>query len=465
MHLLVATLLFLAQTEKDVRHPITGVFKGDIKDPVKKDVIMKVALQAPSKLPEHKTLGLILLHHGFNGNENNYFGGAIECARRLGLTDQYLIIAGKSRGAGWAPADDEYVLRLIQWAKDTYPVDPRRVYQWGSSNGAAYVGRFGWHHQDLFAAVVGYCGSYNSFQEPPECYKAKPGLPGTPAETRTEWYFVHGGNDNPENSKKAMDQLKQKGYRAIFRKLDGYGHTDIWDGQGHPDLKLVDAVRDDWFLFFHSLRHKEIPPAKGEKAALAAMPGKIKTDKAMVAEAARIGGAAAHRAIDSAFDSTEAEIRIAAAASTEKTYYTREMLIELVKLTRDKSEEMRLAAFKGLGAASNYRHPEAQETLIRLSRTKSLPVGDRIAAVEGLGRTVKLMLPGNFEDKAVVWAMVALLDDDELKVRETAFAAMKDWVKETYEYKPDLPTAERKASVAKWKSWCAKAAGPLEGKP
>src|SRR5205809_6671088 len=102
MQVLFAAFLLAAsfQTEQEVQHPITGVFKGDIKDPVKKDVIMKVAMQAPSKLPEHKTLGLIVLHHGFNGNENNYFGGAVECARRLGLSDQYLIIAGKARGPG-----------------------------------------------------------------------------------------------------------------------------------------------------------------------------------------------------------------------------------------------------------------------------------------------------------------------------------------------------------------------------
>jgi pimeloyl-ACP methyl ester carboxylesterase len=463
----LAALLCLAsaQTEQEVKHPITGVFKGEIKDPVKKDVIMKVAMQAPSKLPERKVLGLIILHHGFNGNENNYFGGAVECAKRLGLSEQYVLIAGKSRGAGWDKADDEYVLRLIQWAKDTYPIDPRRVYEWGSSNGAAFVGRFGWHHQDLFAAVVGYCGSYNSFQDPPECYKAKPGLPGPAAETKTEWYFVHGGNDNSDNSRKALELLKQKGYRGVFRKLDGYGHTDIWDGQGHPDLKLVDAVRDDWFLFMHSLRHKEILPSKEERAALAAMPGKIKTDKTLVAEAARIGGAPAAKAIGGALESSDADVRLAALESTEKTFYAKELLLELVKLTKDKSDDVRLAAFRGLGMMSDYRHPEAQETLVRLARTKSLAVGDRVAAVEGLGRTVKLMLPGNFEDKAVVWTLVTLLDDDEAKVREAAFLSMKDGVKEIYDYKPDLPTPERKASVAKWKNWCAKVAGPLEGKP
>src|ERR1043165_5056216 len=104
MHLLLAALLLsTAQTEKDVQHPITGVFKGDIKDPVKKDVIMKVAMQAPSKLPEHKTLGLIILHHGFNGNENNYFGGAVERAKRLRPSDQYLILARKSRAPRRTP--------------------------------------------------------------------------------------------------------------------------------------------------------------------------------------------------------------------------------------------------------------------------------------------------------------------------------------------------------------------------
>ena len=195
------------------------------------------------------------------------------------------------------------------------------------------------------------------------------------------------------------------------------------------------------------------------------MPAKIKSDKALVAEAARIGGGPAHRAIDAAIDSTDPDLRVAAAASTEKTFYTREMLVELLKRTKDKADEMRLAAFKGLGTSSNYRHPEAQDALIRLARTKSLPVADRVAAVEGLGRTVKLMLPGNFEDKLIVWTLVMLLDDDELKVREAAFASMKDGVKETYDYKPDLPTAERKASTAKWKNWCAKVAGPLEGKP
>jgi pimeloyl-ACP methyl ester carboxylesterase len=463
MMILTALLLALPQVEKEVKHPITGQFKGEIKDPVKKDVIMRVAMQAPSKLGERKTLGLILLHHGFNGNENNYFGGAVDCAKRLGLTDQYLIIAGKSRGAGWAPVDDDYVLRLTAWAKETYPIDPRRVYLWGSSNGAAFVGRFGWHHQDLYAAVVGYCGSYNALNEPPACYKAKPGVPGTPDVARTEWYFVHGGDDSPENSKRACDELKAKGYRYVFRKLDGYGHTDIWDGNGHPDKVLVDAVRDDWFLWMHALRHKEIAPAADEKKTLQAAAGKVKSEKLdvaapLIAEVARIGGAPGAKVIRSAFDASEVDVRQAAADTAGKTLYARDVVLDLVTLLKDKAEAVRAGAFDGLGTASNYRYAEAQEALIRVARSKNTAAEERVRAVEGLARTLKLMLPGNFEDKAIVWTIVQLLDDDELQVRGAAFAALKD-VKETYGYAPDLPTADRKAAVAKWKSWATQKAG------
>jgi hypothetical protein len=75
------------------------------------------------------------------------------------------------------------------------------------------------------------------------------------------------------------------------------------------------------------------------------------------------------------------------------------------------------------------------------------------------------MLPGNFEDRNVLWAVVLLLDDDEQKVREAAFAPLQTWLKELYDYKPDLPTSDRKAAVGKWKAWAAKVAGPMDGAP
>jgi hypothetical protein len=448
------------------KHPVTGVFKGDLYDDQKK-LIMRVIMQAPSKLPEEKVLGLLVLHHGFRGNEGNYFPGTVEALKRLGLTEHYVVIAGKSKGEGWTPADDEAELRLHAWAKKTYPIDPRRVYIFGSSNGAAYVGRFGWEHQDILAAVVGYCGSYNFSQQPANLPKAPPPQgPMSAAETKTEWYFVHGGDDSPQNSRRGCDELKQKGYRYVFRQLDGYGHTDIWDGNGHPDRKLVDAVRDDWISWIHALRHKEIAPAPDEKKALSSLTSKVKTEKldtlgAAIAEIARIGGAPGGKIIGNAYDSPDAEVRAAAVATGEKTLYARENVLELVKLLRDKSEAVKQAAVKGLGVAANYRYAEAQDALIRTARSRNTPAEERVRAVEALARAVALCLPGNFEDKLLVWTLVLLLDDDDQKVREAAFAVLKEAVKESG-YDPAGPSADRKAAVAKFRTWCTQKCGPLE---
>ena len=76
---------------------------------------------------------------------------------------------------------------------------------------------------------------------------------------------------------------------------------------------------------------------------------------------------------------------------------------------------------------------------------------------------MKLDLLGNFEDKNVIWTLVTLLDDDDQKVREAAFATLEKGVKNTFGYAADLPTAQRKTSVASWKTWCETKAGPVNG--
>jgi hypothetical protein len=133
-----------------------------------------------------------------------------------------------------------------------------------------------------------------------------------------------------------------------------------------------------------------------------------------------------------------------------------------VKLLKDKAEDVRQAAFAGLATASNWRYEEAQQHLARIAKQKSAAIDDRIAAIQGLGKTVKLQFHGNFEDKIVLWTLVLCLDDDELRVRESAFAQLEKGVKDTFEYKPELEAPQRKSSVGKWKSWTATKVGPLE---
>lgn len=449
--------------DQEIKHPWKGDFKDDYKDPKTKSLIMHYRMRAPEKQPEKKTLGLIVAFHGMNGNEDHVTGFAIETAKRLKIVDEYVIMGGKSKGAGWATSDDKDLLAWIEWVKQTYPIDPRRVHLIGMSNGGWMVKRFGWENQALFASISPYCGGGVDFSGVPKGERAAPKVgPGSPAEAKTEWYYVHGDADREvavDSSRRACQQLGDKGYRYVYREIDGADHGGILR---YPE------VADDNLRFIHSLRHKEIPISKDERTEVTAISGKVKNEKAegagpMIAEAARIGGLPGAKVIHNAFDNSDEDVKKTAAATTESVLYGRETVLELVKLLRDKSDEVKSAAWRGLATAANWRYLEAQEFLAQQARKKSAPVEDRVQAITGLGKAVKLALLGNYEDKNVLWTLVLLLDDDDLNVRQAAFAQLEKGVKDTFNYKPDLGTTERKASVSKWKSWVEQAAGPLNG--
>jgi hypothetical protein len=464
----LALLLTLAQGgvskgDQEIKHPWHGDFKDDYKDPKTKSLVMHYRMRVPEKLPEKKTLGLIVAFHGMNGNEDHVTGFAIETSKRLKIADEYVVMGGKSKGAGWATNDDKDLLAWIEWVKQTYPIDPRRVHLIGMSNGGWMVKRFGWENQALFATVSPYCGGGVDFSNPPKGEKAAPKVgPGSPAEVRTEWYFVHGDADKEvavDSSRRAVQQLGEKGYRYVYREIDGADHGGILR---YPE------VADDNLLWIHSLRHKEIPLTKDERTEIATFSTKVRNEKSenvgpMIAEAARVGGAPGARVIHNAFDNADEDVKKAAAQTTDDVLYGRETVMELVKLLRDKSDEVKSAAWKGLATAANWRYPEAQEFLSQQARKKSAAVEDRVRAIAGLGKAVKLDLLGNYEDKGVIWTLVLLLDDDDLNVRQAAFAQLEKGVKDTFGYKPDLGTTERKVSTTKWKSWCEQQAGPLNG--
>jgi len=463
---LAALIASVAQGQaQEIKHPWHGDFKDDYKDPKTKELIMHYRMWAPEKQPEQKHLGLIVWFHGMGGNEDGA-GIAIDGAKRTKLADQYVIMGGKSKGAGWAPADDENVLKWIAWAKETYPIDPRRVHIMGHSNGGAMSQRFGWEHQDLLASSSPYAGAGGRvFSAPPKGMKlGKPGAPDGPAETKIEWYIVHGDKDaavNVETSRQACKELRDKGYRYVYREIAGADHGSIF--------QFTDVI-DDNLRFIHALRHKEIAPTKEEKTELAAFASKVKIEKAegagpMLAELQRIGGPPTFKAMKGALENADAEVKKAAIATTELTLYGKDVVTDLIKLQKDKSDEVQTAALKALAVAANWRFTEAQEFLEQVARTKKAPVDHRVLAVQGLGKTVKLALLGNFEDKNVLWTLVQLLDDEDLKVREAAFAQLEKGVKDTFGYAPDLDGPGRKASVAKWKAWCEQKAGPLAAPP
>lgn len=437
--------------------PPTGRWRGEIADPVKKDVIMKAALHAPKDYPEELKnrphLVLLVLHHGYQGNENNYIGLTIDALKRLKLDNDFVVISGKSKGPGWTTDDDERVLRVIDWAKQNYPIDPRRVFLFGSSNGAAFVGRFGSEHQDVIAGVVGYCGNYKFTADNMKADNA--------AETKTEWYFVHGSKDNAQNSRRACDFLKERGYRYIFRQMDGYGHTDIWDSKGHPDSKAADLVRDDWLKWVHALRHKEIAPTEAEQKALAALqPSPRRPHVAML-----VGGAPAGKALLPWLRSDDMKVRLAASDVCAYTLCGKETLGELIKtLNSSAAEKENLGprVLDGVALAARYRYPDAQVALYEYARDAKNPLPLRQLAAQHLSQVVELMLLGNFEDSRTIWSLVQLLDDEALQGE--VFKTLARAVPDGFGYKADQSKEERKASMEKCRAWFKEKCEPRPSK-
>ena len=453
---LLAALFLLSPQQRPGRGPGVGEFRGELRD--KDGPLMRVAMWAPDKAPPSpvRTTALLLVFHGMNGNEGNYYGGTLEALRRNKLEQEYVMIAGKSKGPGWTIEDDgPIVKRVVAWAQETWPIDPRRIYIWGSSNGAGFIGRFGWANPDLVAAAVGYCGGYQ--------FKGE-----TRADDdRLEWYFVHGGDDNPQNSGNACRQLAALGYRYVFRQLDGYGHTDIWDGNGHPDKTVVDACRDDYLLWLDAIRHKTIPPPQKDLDFLArfetSSADSLLGSKATYVHLARIGGPQAGAAILKGFASKSAGVRAAAAEACLTNSFGTTVCLGLVKLAEDESDRVRLTALRALGAYANWHYPQAIEALCAVAAPPAdgpkPSAGTRLAAVEGLARVAKLARLGNFEDRRLWWTLVRLLDDEDVRVRAAAFAALQPAVKDGFGYVPGRVPDQRKEAVAKWTAWVTQKCG------
>jgi hypothetical protein len=325
------------------------------------------------------------------------------------------------------------------------------------------VKRFSWQNKELFAGCVAYFGGGNRFEDEgrdPKLPPKPPPPPGPASETRLEYYIVHGDKDDQVNvsaSRECTADLKQKGYRYVYREILGGDHGNVWP---------IPDVRDDAIAFLHSLRSKEIPLAADDKKYLASV--KSKSDlfgqPGTVSEISRIGGAVAGHILSAAFDQKAEDVRQLAAETAQKTLYGREIALELIKLTGDKVDAVKEAAYRALGTFANWRYEEAQQFLIQKAMKRSLKVEERRLAAEAITKACRLQLHAAApEDKQMVWTLVFMLEDDDANVREVALACLKVAVKDGFDFKPQEPPSGQKDSIAKAKSWANKALGPFGG--
>ena len=108
---------------------------------------------SPEKVP------LILISHGMGGDPvdtADQFGMHL-IGKREGFITVYVF---SSNHRGWnlnyapgQPDDTAYYMALIDWLKDHYPIDERRIYTTGFSNGAGMAMLFALEHPEIVAAA------------------------------------------------------------------------------------------------------------------------------------------------------------------------------------------------------------------------------------------------------------------------------------------------------------------------
>jgi dienelactone hydrolase len=429
-----------------------GKTTDELKHPTTKAFIMKYLMWAPDKLPEKKHLGLLVCFHGFTGNET-HFTFAYESLKAAGLADHYVVISLKSKGAGWAKEDESDVLKTIDWVKSVYPIDQRRVFIWGMSNGGWMVSDFGGKHQDLIAGIARYCGY------PPTAPTVKDA-----ATTQTEYYLVHGDADTSvgvDGSRNLRRSLQGLGYKYVYREIDGGEHVNILD---HKE------VREDVCRWMDALRHKQIPLSVEEEKFLKGLTDTKKADAALKkpdtwGELLRIGGMPAGQIVGRAFKAESPTVREnAALACTQGVFAGDQTVAGLIDLLDDKNSGVRLAAIKALGVFANWRYEPAQMALGKLALKPKGPLDERGAATLLLADAAQMPMLGNFDDDMPVFqALLALMNDDAKSLREAAFAPLLAVVKDGLGYDPTKTDKERAGPISKWMDWFTSKAS-AEGK-
>jgi pimeloyl-ACP methyl ester carboxylesterase len=417
---------------------LPGDTKGELKHPVKNSSVMRWHIYAPAALPDKPILGLILGFHGTNGTEDTMSGQAHESFAESGLADGYVIAAGKSLGTGWTAGDEAAVLQFVDWLQTVYPIDKRRMFIWGHSNGGWMTSWFGSRHADRFAGLVRFSG-YG--QDVPD--KAGMGL---------EYYLVHGDNDaavKVDQSRALRDRLIH-GFHYVYREIKGADHSSFF---------AIKPLRDDAARWIDGLRHKTVAPTESERAWLKG----VVTDRAgeplakpeTWAELVRIGGPLAWQVAGRAAKAKEPAVRLALAqACAHVRFDDDEAVAALTKLSDDADADVRTAAIAALAVHANWRDQTAQTTLVKLAMNKKRSAEDRLSATTGLAHDLALPMLGTWtDDPALFEGAVTLLDSDVDDIRTTIFAPLKPAVVDGLGYDPLAAAPARKAPIEAWRTW------------
>ncbi len=336
-----------------------------------------------------------------------------ESLKRLGLSNDYVLLAIRAQSArgGLGPDDHVPIQKLLEWAKRTYPVNPRRIYMYGKGAGGYVAGEFTMLHPDLITASISY--SWGWWTMPSELDKPLDAVNSAP-----EFYMVLGMRDFTHHITTVRDtyeRVKAKGYHVIYREFEELGERSY-----HP------TSNDDALGWATRLRNKNIAPSSEELKLLSAF--SKATPPAPIAgyypTLALVGGAPAGAVLEKLFVSSDAGVRAAAAETCNHGIFGEATTAALGKLLADPSPEVRNATLRALASYANWRSAAAQHALIRRATDQSLDLDARLDAADGLAQAVKLQATGVLQDPPMFRALISLTSEKDEPLQAVALLAL-----------------------------------------
>jgi len=357
-----------------------------------------------------------------------------ESLRRLGLSDQFVLLGIHPQQQKFGPMDHEPIRQIIAWARKTYPINPRRIYMYGKGEGAKISGEFGTTNPNLITAAITY--SWGWWMMPSELKK-----PIDPQVNGPEYYMILGLRDIPTHLVTVRDtytRMQAKGYHTIYREFEDLGPRTY-----HP------TSNDDGIAWATRLRNKTIAPSAEETKLLQ----KPVLSNGSYPALALVGGSAAGAVVQKLLDSKDAAVRAAAAETCARAIFDEATLAVVAKKLSDPVYKVRRTAINALAINAQWRSAVSQQALITaaLNQDSNADQTVRVAATDGLCQAVRLQLRSVRQDPPVFKALITLLTDknEELRVMAANFLSpVRD-----AEFRGDIGRPEKKAPEGGWQKW------------
>ncbi len=199
----------------------------------------------PYNYDPNKKWALVVMIHGYNGDNPVYVNWWSIDQRHNSIVDKYPIIYIEPHGRGntsYLGIGDNDILKCIELAKQKFNIDEDMVYLKGESMGGYGTWNVGTRHPGLFAAIAPVYGGSDYHAEMSENDIAKltgrllfdreaaSSLAHADALLTTPVFVTHGDIDhavNVNNSRYLVKALQRWGYDIRYHEYPGFGHEGI----------------------------------------------------------------------------------------------------------------------------------------------------------------------------------------------------------------------------------------------